>query len=84
MNAFAHCWYYIPYEVICQCVQPQKTFFVQGVDKWEFLVYNASRKAKASLSDRLEDAFLIFSEKERLLWVLYLIFSAVWCLTTVL
>ena len=60
MNAFAHIWYYIPILRICQCVQGQKTFFVQGVDKSIFWVYDALVKAKASLSIKLLDAFAFF------------------------
>ena len=60
MNAFAHIWYYIPILRICQCVQCQKTFFVQGVDKSIFWVYDALVKAKASLSIKLLDAFAFF------------------------
>ena len=83
MNAFAHCWYYIPYQIICQCIQSQKTFFVQGVDKWAFLVYNALRKGKGVFEQQARRRLFIFSEKERLLWVLFLTISAVWCLMTV-
>ena len=42
-------------------------------------------KAKASLSMKLMDAFaffISFFEKERLLWVRFLIILAVWCLMT--
>lgn len=60
-----------------------KNFFVQGVDKWRSRVYDALVKAKASLSYYgSKTPFLFFVEKERLLWVLFPIILAVWCLTT--
>ena len=41
MNAFAHRVYYIPSANICQPAQNKKIFFVQGVDKRPWWVYNA-------------------------------------------